>query len=144
MSYLEYFETKNLGQKIKEPRDPKPWDIYRLGRWELSEDEKEAPSAEDARKYFERELLRLLDASGEKKYPEKIGAYRAALACIYKQTPEKPEMKAMEGFAPEVASELCCPTCGGPVTNYWVRGAKPKHCQFCGQALDWKEGGAEV
>lgn len=54
-------------------------------------------------------------------------------------TPKKPEMKAMEGFAAEGASALCCPGCGGPVTNYWVPGAKPKHCQFCGQALDWEE-----
>lgn len=32
---------------------------------------------------------------------------------------------------------LCCPTCLGPVTNYWAPGTTPKHCQFCGQALDW-------
>lgn len=55
-----------------------------------------------------------------------------------KETPQKPVMKAMEGFDPEVASELACPTCGNPVTNYWVRGAKPAHCQFCGQAIDWE------
>ena len=54
------------------------------------------------------------------------------------QIPKAPEMKAMEGCAPEVASHLCCPTCGGPVTNYWVRGTVPRHCQFCGQALDWE------
>lgn len=54
--------------------------------------------------------------------------------------PLPPRMKAMEGFDPEVASELCCPTCCGPVVNYWVRGAKPRHCQFCGQALDWGGG----
>jgi hypothetical protein len=53
-------------------------------------------------------------------------------------TPKKPYMKAMEGFDPEVASHLVCPNCGGPVTNYWVRGAKPAHCQFCGQAIDWE------
>ncbi len=55
-------------------------------------------------------------------------------------TPKKPYMKALEGFDPEVASELACPTCGSPVTNYWVRGAKPAHCQFCGQAIDWEGG----
>lgn len=55
-----------------------------------------------------------------------------------KETPQKPVMKAMEGFDPEVASHLVCPTCGNPVTNYWVRGAKPAHCQFCGQAIDWE------
>ena len=54
-------------------------------------------------------------------------------------TPKKPELRAMEGFAAEVASELCCPHCLGPVTNYWKPGTKPRHCQFCGQALDWGE-----
>jgi hypothetical protein len=34
---------------------------------------------------------------------------------------------------------LCCPNCIGPVTNYWAPGTKPKHCQFCGQALKWEE-----
>lgn len=66
-------------------------------------------------------------------------ALRVAAEACERLTPEKPQMKATDGFAPEVASELCCPQCGGPVTNYWVRGAKPKHCQFCGQALDWGE-----
>lgn len=64
-----------------------------------------------------------------------------AMEAIDKQIPKKPKMKADEGFAAEVASSLCCPTCGGPVTNYWVPGARPKHCQFCGQALDWEKGG---
>ena len=64
-----------------------------------------------------------------------------AVAALDKQIPKPPEMKADEGFAPEVASSLCCPTCGGSVTNYWVPGAKPKHCQFCGQAIDWREEG---
>lgn len=34
---------------------------------------------------------------------------------------------------------LSCPHCSNPVTNYWVRGANPAHCQFCGQALDWSD-----
>lgn len=34
---------------------------------------------------------------------------------------------------------LCCPNCLGPVTNYWAPGTKPKHCQFCGQALKWED-----
>lgn len=54
-------------------------------------------------------------------------------------TPKKPEMRAMDGFDIEVAASLCCPTCKGPVTNYWVHGVYPKHCQFCGQAIDWEE-----
>jgi hypothetical protein len=66
-------------------------------------------------------------------------ALNLALQAIEKQIPHAPVMKAMEGFDPEVASELACPTCGNPVTNYWVRGAKPAHCQFCGQAIDWEE-----
>ena len=66
-------------------------------------------------------------------------AKRMGAVALSRLRPKKPRMKAMEGFAPEVASELCCPTCTGPVTNYWVRGAKPKHCQFCGQAIDWEE-----
>lgn len=53
-------------------------------------------------------------------------------------TPKKPVNKAVEGFDPEVASHLVCPNCGLPVTNYWVRGAKPTHCQACGQAIDWE------
>ena len=66
-----------------------------------------------------------------------------ALQAVEKQIPKKPKMEAMEGFDPEVASHLVCPTCGNPVTNYWVRGAKPAHCQFCGQAIDWKEEGTK-
>lgn len=83
-----------------------------------------------------------------KKYPrEQCGAFahyimettECAIEAVEKMIPKKPEMKAMPGFDPEVASSLCCPTCNGSVTNYWVRGAKPKHCQFCGQAIDWTE-----
>lgn len=51
-------------------------------------------------------------------------------------TPEKPIEEA-DDFGDR---SLCCPHCLGPVTNYWVPGTKPKHCQFCGQALDWGEG----
>ena len=64
-----------------------------------------------------------------------------AIAALEKQIPKKPEMEAMDGFDPDVASELCCPSCLGPVTNYWAPGTPPEHCQFCGQALDWE--GAE-
>lgn len=66
-------------------------------------------------------------------------ALKIAAAALDKQIPKKPELRAMDGFDIEVAASLCCPTCGGSVTNYWVRGAKPKHCQFCGQAIDWEE-----
>lgn len=79
-----------------------------------------------------------------KKQNEELTIQRNAFALTIERlssrlTPKKPEMKAMDGFDPEVASELCCPECGGPVTNYWVRGAKPMHCQFCGQAIYWGE-----
>ena len=63
-----------------------------------------------------------------------------AAEALDRLTPEKPYMKAMEGFDPEVASHLVCPNCDGPVTNYWKPGLTPKHCQFCGQALEWKWG----
>jgi hypothetical protein len=49
-------------------------------------------------------------------------------------TPKKP-IETEDGFGDR---ELCCPHCIGPVTNYWVHGTVPKHCQFCGQALDWE------
>lgn len=62
-----------------------------------------------------------------------------AVEALERMIPQKPELRAMDGFDIEVAASLCCPTCGGSVTNYWVRGAKPKHCQFCGQAIDWEE-----
>lgn len=55
-------------------------------------------------------------------------------------TPEKP-IETEGSFGDR---ELCCPNCIGPVTNYWSPGTTPKHCQFCGQALDWEEGGAKV
>lgn len=50
-------------------------------------------------------------------------------------TPEKPDMRE-DSFG---GRALCCPNCGDHVTNYWAPGTKPKHCQFCGQALDWGE-----
>ena len=49
-------------------------------------------------------------------------------------TPKKP-IETEDGFGDRA---LSCPHCLGPVTNYWVRGTVPKHCQFCGQALDWE------
>lgn len=50
-------------------------------------------------------------------------------------TPQKPILEA-EDFDDR---SVCCPNCIGPVTNYWAPGTVPKHCQFCGQALDWGE-----
>ena len=58
-----------------------------------------------------------------------------ALQAIDKQIPEKPIEEA-DDFGDR---SVCCPSCLGPVTNYWVPGTLPKHCQFCGQALDWRK-----
>lgn len=54
---------------------------------------------------------------------------------LKKQIPTEPINEA-DDFGD---SSLCCPTCIGPVTNYWAPGTKPKHCQFCGQALKWED-----
>lgn len=48
-------------------------------------------------------------------------------------TPKRPNERS-DDFGDR---SLCCPSCKMPVTNYWARGTYPKHCQFCGQALDW-------
>ena len=66
-----------------------------------------------------------------------IEALNLAKAALEKQIPKEPELKPMAGFDVSVASHLACPNCGGGVTNYWVPGTKPAHCQFCGQALKW-------
>lgn len=51
----------------------------------------------------------------------------------------QPVMKPINGYAPEVASHLCCPSCGESVINYFNRTINPPHCMMCGQALDWSE-----
>lgn len=61
------------------------------------------------------------------------GTIEAAADALGLQIPEKP-IDEQDDFGD---SSLCCPNCIGPVTNYWAPGTKPKHCQFCGQALDW-------
>lgn len=79
------------------------------------------------------------------RYRDQIQALRAyhhtreAADALDRMTPKKPEMRADKGYAPGVAAHLCCPTCNSPVINYWKPETKPKHCQFCGQALDWEE-----
>ena len=60
-------------------------------------------------------------------------ALAVALAALDFQIPLKPVWKDAD-FGDKT---LSCPHCSNPVTNYWVKGAKPAHCQFCGQALDW-------
>lgn len=73
-------------------------------------------------------------------YFAEIERDKDAESAIERLTPKEPEFKAMAGFEASVASHLACPTCGGGVTNYWVPGTRPAHCQFCGQALKWEEG----
>lgn len=57
-----------------------------------------------------------------------------AIEALKKQIPTAPIEEA-DDFG---TRSLCCRNCIGPVTNYWVPGTKPKHCQFCGQALKWE------
>ncbi len=59
-----------------------------------------------------------------------------AAEALDRLTPKKPIVET-DDFDDR---SVCCPHCIGPVTNYWAPGTKPKHCQFCGQALDWGEG----
>lgn len=85
----------------------------------------------------EAEMILRTENPGDSERME-LAKYLGAMA-LARLEPRMPRMKAMEGFSPEVASLACCPLCGDPVTNYWVHGAKPAHCQFCGQAIDWRE-----
>lgn len=62
-------------------------------------------------------------------------ALAVALAALDFQIPLKPIWKNAD-FGDKT---LSCPHCSNPVTNYWVRGVNPAHCQFCGQALDWSD-----
>jgi len=77
------------------------------------------------------ELKTERDALGDALLSEKAKKCDA----VERLTPQKPIEEA-DSFGDR---SLCCPRCLGPVTNYWAPGTKPKHCQFCGQALDWGE-----
>jgi DNA repair exonuclease SbcCD ATPase subunit len=119
--------------------------------------EKELAYCQEENRLLEADIAerdKMLEQKVEEVYPEFMRDYKAireelesvceelpaARDALERLTHKKPEMKAMEGFTAAVASHLCCPNCGEPVTNYWAPGSKPKHCQFCGQALDWGEG----
>ena len=57
-----------------------------------------------------------------------------------KQIPKKSVLVAMDGFKPEYASNLLCPTCSKQIVNVWnKKDYKPKYCHYCGQALDWSD-----
>lgn len=77
----------------------------------------------------------MLNINGTVGYFPKTFIEEAVSKCIKCQ----PVMKHINGYAPEVASHLCCPSCGEPVINYFNRTINPPHCMMCGQALDWGE-----
>lgn len=85
------------------------------------------------------DFLKKLKEQDYTRYGYEIGKAEAEIIkkAIRKQIPKRPVMKPMGGFTAEEASVLSCPTCGEPVSNYWAPGNNPKHCQFCGQKLDW-------
>ena len=61
-----------------------------------------------------------------------------AVKALEKQIPKKSVLAAMDGFKPEYAATLLCPTCSNQIVNVWSRADyKPKYCHYCGQALDW-------
>ena len=46
----------------------------------------------------------------------------------------------MDGFDPEVASQLVCPNCNKPIVNVWNTDKyKPNYCHYCGQKFDWSD-----
>lgn len=67
-------------------------------------------------------------------------AREMAIEALEKQTPKKAVLVSMDGFKPEYASTLFCPTCSKQIVNVWnKKDYKPKYCHYCGQALDWSE-----
>lgn len=67
--------------------------------------------------------------------PEMLLAINKAISALGKQVPKKPIDKEQD-FGDRV---LSCPNCLSPVTNYYVSNKNPAYCQFCGQALDWRD-----
>lgn len=67
-------------------------------------------------------------------------ALNMGIAALEKQIPKKSVIAAMDGFKPEYAATLLCPTCSKQIVNVWnKKDYKPKYCHYCGQALDWSE-----
>lgn len=67
--------------------------------------------------------------------PEMLLATNEAISALKKQVPKKAVEK--ENKLGDVT--LNCPNCLSPVTNYFNMFNHPAHCQFCGQALDWRD-----
>lgn len=51
--------------------------------------------------------------------------------------PLAPVLRPLPGFAAAEAAAASCPHCDATLTSSWVRQVKPRHCQACGQAIDW-------
>ena len=97
---------------------------------------------------------------GVKRINEEYNALLLARTCIYKQIPEKPEIKETEtasircGESGVHKRTVCsCPRCGSPlyVQNHfefknesrsgferWPAGSQTPCCPKCGQALKWE------
>lgn len=66
-----------------------------------------------------------------------IETYREAISALEKQIPEKPGTNGTDE-----QDYYICPNCNTPLysigdTVYWDM--RPKHCEECGQALDWSD-----
>ena len=107
------------------------------------------------------ELACLVDITntdrGMKRINEEYNALLVARTAIYKQIPEKPEIKATEqpadrhGNHGTLKRTVCsCPACGKVLYiqyhfeypdgfERWPAGSQTQHCQTCGQALMWKD-----
>lgn len=59
---------------------------------------------------------------------------KLAIESLEKQVPMRPVLKLHTNRVPEEQKEYYCPTCDEWLT--W-NGTEPKHCEECGQAIDW-------
>lgn len=107
------------------------------------------------------ELACLVDITSTDKKMQRINEeYNALLlarTCIYKQIPEKPEIKETETAVVRFGESgvlkrtmYVCPVCGSLLYvqhhfefksgfNRWPAGSTTPSCPKCGQALKWKE-----
>lgn len=94
---------------------------------------------------------------GMQRINEEYNALLLARTCIYKQIPEKPEIKETEKpYAKFEESGVlkrtmyCCPGCGKPLYvqhhfefqngfERWPAGIQTPFCPKCGQALKWED-----